>query len=40
MGDIYAGNNTTWARTAYETAAGLTKSEAEKKLLLKKTTGL
>jgi len=40
MGDIYAGNNAMWARTAYETAAGLTKSEAEKKLLLKKTTGL
>jgi predicted RNA polymerase sigma factor len=37
MGDIYAGSNKTTAKKFYETAAGLTKSEAEKKLLHKKT---
>lgn len=36
LGDIYAGNNKPAARTAYETASKLTKSEAEKKLLHKK----
>jgi len=37
MGDIYAGSNKAAAKLAYETAEGLTKSEAEKKLLRKKT---
>lgn len=36
MGDIYAGNNINMARTFYETAIRLTKSEAEKKLLQRK----
>jgi len=36
MGDIYAGSDTSLAKTFYETAARLTKSEAEKKLLQKK----
>ncbi|HTE10854.1 MAG TPA: sigma-70 family RNA polymerase sigma factor [Chitinophagaceae bacterium] len=37
MGDIYAGSNKATAKKFYETAAGLTKSDAEKKLLHKKT---
>jgi RNA polymerase sigma factor (sigma-70 family) len=36
MGDIYASSNTDQAKTFYETATRLTKSEAEKKLLQKK----
>lgn len=36
MGDIFAASNKTAARKAYEAAAGITKSEAEKKLLYKK----
>ena len=37
MGDIHAEVNKTAAKKSYETAIGLTKSEAEKKLLQKKT---
>ncbi len=37
LGDIYAAGNKAAAKIAYETAIGLTQSEAEKKLLHKKT---
>jgi RNA polymerase sigma-70 factor (ECF subfamily) len=40
MGDIYAVSNKTTAKEFYATAAKLTKSEAEKKLLYKKTAQL